>query len=381
MSLAFAAAASRLGPVKPHRFRGARTGALAVLALAASSGCADLLPLRGTVTVQPGAAALCVGDSLAFTAQVLDSSGHLVSSPQLLWSSSAPQVASVDPSSGMAHALSTGSTQITAASGGGRSAPAALAVPADLVPEFVPDSVVLAPGDTMTLGVRLRRRSTGPVPNRTPVIAPFDSSVASLNAAGLVTAKVAGRAGLSLAACGQQGGGAVDVFTPPDSVTGLAYLWLSGAKELRVRLPVRALNFTRTGGGPAFQVVGPVNNTTRFFLYEDTVPLTGPGAYALDSLKSSEVTQVLACQPPRPFAMYTDQANVSQLTQLFGLHGAAAQLTSFAPQNGYKAVSGRLVFRMRGEVSGQLGPGGGADTLAAIYTFSAPLVSWAGVCP
>jgi hypothetical protein len=79
--------------------------------------------------------------------------------------------------------------------------------------------------------------------------------------------------------------------------------------------------------------------------------------------------------------MYTDQANVSQLTQLFGLHGAAAQLTSFAPQNGYKAVSGRLVFRMRGEVSGQLGPGGGADTLAAIYTFSAPLVSWAGVCP
>ncbi len=361
--------------------RRARTAPLFIFALAACPACTEVLPGHsGTVTVQPGTAALCVGDSLAFTAQVLDDSGHAVVTPALRWSSSAPQVVTIDPALGVAHALTTGSTRITASSDGVVSAPAALDVPADLVPEFVPDSAVLAPGDTLTLGVRLRRLSSGPLPNHMPVVAPFSSPVASIDATGLVTARDTGRASVALSACGQQGGGAVDVFTPPDSVTGLAYLWLSGAKELRLRLPVRALNFTRTGGGPAFQIVGPVNNTTRFFLYEDTVPLTSLGAYALDSLKLAEVTQALACQPPRPFAMYTDQTNLSQLTQLFGLHGATAQITSFTPGSGYAAVSGRLIFRMRGEVSGQLGPAGGPDTLAAIYTFSAPLTSQANAC-
>ena len=354
-----------------------RCSLLGTLVLAACSGGGEGPGI--TVTVQPATAALCVGDSVAFGAQVLDGAGHLVPAAVLTWSSSAPLVASVDPASGVAHALSTGSTRITAVSAGVSSASSALDVPADLVPQFVPDSVVLAPGDTMTLGVRLRRVSSGPVPGRVPAIAAFDSAVARIDATGLLTAKSTGRAGLSLSACGQQGGGAVDVFTPPDSVTGSAYLWLSGAKELRLRLPVRAINFTRTGGGGAFQIVGPVNNTTRFFLYEDTVPLAGIGRYALDSLKSSEVTNTLACQPPRPFAWYQD-LTTSQTTLLFGLRGAAAQVTSFTSQTGYKVVSGRLVFRMRGEVSGQLGPGGGPDTLAAIYTFSAPLVTW-NVCP
>ncbi len=349
------------------------------MALSASSACTDRLPLgtTGTVTVAPSAAALCVGDSLAFTARVLDDSGHPVASPPLLWSSSAPQVVSIDPVDGVARALATGSTQITASSRGARSAPAGLDVPADLRPEFVPDSVVLAPGDTITLGVRLRRASGGALPSHTPVITPFSSRVASLDATGLVTAKDTGRASLALTVCGQAGGGAADVFIPPDSLTGSSYLWLSGAAELRVRLPAQAIDFTRTGGGPAFQVVAPPGNPSRFFLYEDTVSLAGAGTYALDSLKSTEVTSTLACQPPRPFAMYTDQAAV---TLLFGLRGASAQVTTFTSQ-APRAVSGRMIFRVRGSVNGQLGPGGGPDTLAAIYTFSVPLVSVANVCP
>jgi hypothetical protein len=283
-------------------------------------------------------------------------------------------VASVDPASGVAHALATGSTQITAASAGVRSAPATLDVPADLLPEFVPDSLVLAPGDTMTLGVRLRRRSAGLVPAATPVIAPFDSSVASLNPSGLVTAKIAGRVGLSLSACGQQGGGAVDVFTPPDSVTGLAYLWLSGAQEMRLRLPVRALNFTRSNAQPAVQIVSRLGNT-RAFVYEDTLNLSGTGLFPVDSvLRDSVLLSAYPCTARRPFAFYTEPAAT---TLLVSLQGGSARVTSFASPATYQAVSGRAVFRMRGLVNGipQL------DTLQAIYTFSAPLVSQAGACP
>lgn len=348
-----------------------RCSLLATLVLAACSGGGEGPGI--TVTVQPATAALCVGDSAAFGAQVLDGSGHLVPTAVLTWSSSAPQVASVDPSSGVAHALATGSTRITAASGGVRSASSALDVPADLVPQFVPDTVVLAPGDTMTLGVRLRRVSSGPVPNRVPVIAAFDSAVASLNTSGLVTAKITGRAGLSLAACGQQGGGAVDVFTPPDSVTGLAYLWLSGAKELRLRLPVRALNFTRSNGQPALQIISRVG-TTRAFLYEDTLALSGKGLFPVDSvLRDSVLIATYPCTARRPFANYTEPATT---TLLVSLQGGSTRMTSYAPLAGYKVISGRAVLRMRGLVNGiaQL------DTLQAIYTFSAPLTDTLNAC-
>jgi hypothetical protein len=349
---------------------------VAALALA-SCNVDDLLP-GPTVTVRPAAAALCIGDSLAFTAQVLDRSGSLLPTAPLAWSSSAPQVVSIDRALGVAHALATGSTRITATSGTARSAPATLDVPADLLPESVPDSVVLAPGDTLTLGVRLRRQSSGPVPSHTPTIAAFDSAVAGVDTAGLVTARVAGRVALSVSACGQQGGGAVDVFDPPDSVTGLAYLWLSGLKEVRVRLSVRAINFTRTGGGPAVEIG---DSATRAFAYVDTMTLAGPGPLALDSLNSQELVGGLQCHPPRPFATYTDATSLLQPTALFSLRGGSAQVTGHMPRTGFTAVSGRMVFRMRGIVAGQLGPGGGPDTLAAIYMFSAPLVSRAGVCP
>ena len=328
-----------------------------------------------TVTVQPTSAAMCVGDNLAFTSLVLDGSGHPVAGAAPSWSSGTPQVASIDPASGVAHAIATGTTGIVATYGGARSSAATLDVPADLVPQFVPDTVVLAPGDTMTLRVRLRRASSGPVPaGHVPAITPGNGAVASIDASGLVTAKTAGRAPLALSACGQQGGGAADVFSPSDSVTGSGYLWLSGAAELRVRLPARGLNFARTGGAPAFQIVAPGGTATRFFLYEDTVRLSAPGPFPLDSLLTGEVTTNLACAPPRPFAMYADQP---ALTLLLGLHGGTTTVTTFASRGSYAVISGRTQTRMRGAVPGS----SRVDTLQAVFTFSAPLKDTLNVCP
>jgi len=356
--------------------RHARAGSvcLAVL-LAACSGSEPTPPRTLTIGILPQSAALCVGDSLTLTARVTDASGQPVSGVALSWASSAPEAIEVGPASGIAHALTTGSAVVTASAQGVTSNRAAIDVPADLVPEFVPDSAVLAPGDTMTLGVRLRRISGGLVPAHVPGFTPYDSAVASLDATGLVHAKTAGRVGLSVSACGRQGGGAVDVFSPTDAVTGSAYLWLSGGRELRVRLPARALNFTRKNGLPAFQVFSRVGNNVRVFLYEDTLALSGTGAYVLDSLLTTEASAItLACAPPRPFALYTDQ---TALTLLLSVSGGPARVTTFTPQASFTAVSGRVALRVRGVVAG----GAQVDTLSAIYMFSAPLVDSAGACP
>ena len=347
--------------------------AVCAAGLAACSGSKEGGTGVAVVTVQPLAVALCVGDSTTFTAHVLDASGDTVAGSPIRWTSSAPLQVAVDSVSGVAHALALGTAQITASAGGLRSTtPGRLDVPSDLSPEFVPDTVVLAPGDTFTLGVRLRRLSAGPVPSRTPVISASDDAVASLDAAGLVAAKTPGTASLTLAACGFPGHGAARVFTPPDSAAGLGYLWLSGPGEVRLSQSTLALNFTTSSKKPAFQIAGSAASSNHF-VYEDTLPLLGMGPYPLDSLTSTE-SNTAACNPPRPFALYGDQPS---FTALVSLRGGSAAVTTYSTAAGFRMVAGRVMTRMRGFFGGVTA----VDTLQAIYTFSAPLRDTTNVCP
>jgi hypothetical protein len=281
----------------------------------------------------------------------------------------------MDSVSGLAHALALGTVQISASVGSLRSAnPGQLDVPSDLDPQFVPDTVVLAPKDTFTLGARLRRKSGGPVPNHVPVITPSSDAVASLDATGLVTAKTAGTSPLTLAACGVTGHGAAQVYAPPDSLTGTGYLWLSGTVELRYRLATSVKNFTLTSTKPAFQIFGFANPSGKQFAYEDMLQLKDTGTFPLDSLRSSEANPTVGCSPPRPFAAYSDSAP----SLLLSMHGGSAAVTTFSKAGGVRAISGRVVGRMSGFVNGILTT---LDTLQAIYTFSTPLRDTTGICP
>lgn len=348
----------------------------AAAGLAACSGHADGGPgIAHSVAIQPQSAALCVGDSQAFTAQVLDVDGNPVAGAPVRWSSSAPEHVSIDTSSGMAHALAFGPTVVTASARGITSNRGALDVPQDVVPEPVPDTVVLAPTDTMTIGAGWRRLSAGPVPSRIPVLMPFNSAVAALDSTGLLRAKAVGTVGLSLSACGFQGHGGVKVYTASDSVTGQAYLWLSGPAELRASLPAQALTYRRTNTQPAFQVFSNVSGHARTFVYVGTAPLLGPGVFTLDSLNSAELSAQVPCSPPRPFAIYQE---LSPQTALFSMHGGTAAVTTYVPYTNstYVSISGRMSLRMRGLVRGGLT----LDTLQVIYTFSAPLKDTLNVC-
>lgn len=348
---------------------------LSAAALAACSGSKDGGTGVAAVTVDPQAAALCVGDTLTFTAHLLDASGDTVPGSPVRWTSSAPQTVAVDSVTGIAHALALGTVQISASVGTLRSAnPGQLDVPSDLDPQFVPDTVVLAPGDTFTLGARLRRTSAGPVPSgHTPVITALNTAAASLTANGLVTAKTAGTASFSLSACGFTGHGAARVFTPPDSLTGLGYVWLSGPAELRVSLAAVAHNFTLTSTKPAFQIFGGGGSNGQQFAYEDTLRLDSTGTFPVDSLHSTEIGSA-TCAPPRPWAVYGDNS----LSSLLSMHGGSAAITTYTGQTGYVAISGRVRGLMRGVINGITTA---VDTLQAIYTFSAPVRDTTGVCP
>ncbi len=302
--------------------------ALSAAALAACSGSKDGGTGVAAVTVDPQAAALCVGDTLTFTARLLDASGDTVTGSNVRWTSSAPQTVAVDSVSGLAHALALGTVQISASIGTLRSAnPGTLDVPSDLDPQFVPDTVVLAPGDTFTLGARLRRTSAGPVPGgHTPVITPSSDAVAGLDATGLVTAKTVGTSSLALTACGFTGHGAARVFTPPDSVTGLGYLWLSGPAELRVDMGTPLLNFTLSSAEASLSGIRqhglqPAPSFTR-----TRCSSAAQGPYALDS--SPPLSRTLPRATHRaPSRLY---GNETTFTTLVSMHGGSTAVTTYS---------------------------------------------------
>ena len=71
-----------------------------------------------TITVSPSSPSITVSGTQQFTAVAKDSAGDTISGLTYTWASSAAGVATIDSSSGIATGISTGTTYITAASGG-----------------------------------------------------------------------------------------------------------------------------------------------------------------------------------------------------------------------------------------------------------------------
>jgi hypothetical protein len=75
------------------------------------------LPVAG-VGVSPPTATLQIAATQQFTATLTDAQGHSLTGRQVAWTSSATQVATIDPASGLATAVAPGTTTITATSEG-----------------------------------------------------------------------------------------------------------------------------------------------------------------------------------------------------------------------------------------------------------------------
>ena len=172
-----------------------------------------------SVTLSPAAAELtALGGTVQLTAEVRDRNGQAMTGATVVWSSSDASVATV-AQSGLVTAVANGTATITAAAGG-VSGTAAMTV------AQAPDSVAVSPTETIiaALGDTVRLAAEAFDANGHGVVgAEFSwessaASVATVDAAGLVTAVANGTATITAGAGGVSGMAAVTVAQSPDSV-------------------------------------------------------------------------------------------------------------------------------------------------------------------
>ena len=175
-------------------------------------------PMVATVTVSLETSTLVAGQATTATAVLRDASGNLLTGRTVTWTSSSPSVATVSPG-GSVVALGVGTASITASSEG-QSGSALLVVslpPVASVAVMVTSPVAIGQTAQATAVVF---DGTGKVLDGRPVTwSSSDSSVASVSAAGLVTAGASGKATLVATSEGLQGSAPVRVLALVDFPT------------------------------------------------------------------------------------------------------------------------------------------------------------------
>jgi alpha-tubulin suppressor-like RCC1 family protein/uncharacterized protein YjdB len=159
-----------------------------------------------SVEVTPIAATVAVGDTIILTATVRDAAGRSLTHTGVSWSSSAPGVATVDPS-GMVKGLSPGSVTVTATSGAVSDSAAVTVGPAVPVASVTvaPDVATVLAQATVQVAATLRD-ATGRVIGGRPITwSSDDEAVATVDANGLVTGASAGSAAVSATSEGVSG--------------------------------------------------------------------------------------------------------------------------------------------------------------------------------
>ena len=161
------------------------------------------------VAVTPDTATVLEGDTLRLAATATDANGHAVTGAELAWASGDTAVAVVD-ASGLVTAVGTGEVQVTATAAGltGR-AELAVVIPLPTTVAVTPDTVVLtAVGQTAQLTAEVRDQA-GRVMDGVPVSwLSAETTVAAVDASGLVTA-VGGGAVTITATAGEASGDAL----------------------------------------------------------------------------------------------------------------------------------------------------------------------------
>jgi hypothetical protein len=121
------------------------------------------LSLRVATVTITGRPLLAVGDTLTFAANPLDAAGAAMSGFTATWSSGATDVATIDPATGLVHAVGVGSARITAAVDG-KTADVVLVVRAagsDVTPPqlvglaFSPDPIKLGTSGTLVVSAHV----------------------------------------------------------------------------------------------------------------------------------------------------------------------------------------------------------------------------------
>ena len=172
-------------------------------------------PRATTVTVTPATAELtALGDTVRFSAQVLDQNGQAMAGAPVAWSSSDASVATVD-AAGLATAAGNGTATVTATSGSasGTAAVTVTQAVSAVVVSPAADTLV-ALGDTVRLTAEASDANGNAVEGAEFTWASGDTAVVTVDASGLATSVGAGQAEVTATASGIAGSSAITVVDP-----------------------------------------------------------------------------------------------------------------------------------------------------------------------
>ena len=227
--------------------RGRTTVLLTAIAAAGlAGGCGDeavepLMPT--TVAVSPGSATLqSLAETVQLTAAVRDQNGQPMSGVAVAWASSDPSVATVD-AAGLLTAEGNGAATVTATAGSASGTATVTVTQAASAVDVSPPADTIAPGDTLRLSAEASDANGHPVADAAIEWASGDTLVASVDAAGLVTAVGRGVATVTATAGTASGTAAVTVLSVVVDVSPPSHAMTPGDT---LRLTAEAFNVDGT---------------------------------------------------------------------------------------------------------------------------------------
>ena len=370
------------------------------LTVVTAAACFDVSsPLPPILILSPILDSMFVGDSLVPRDMTYyNSDGQRANPGPLTWAIGPASVATINTTTGVVHGVGKGVATITA-SGGQATGIALVAVSRPLDLTLLMDTVVMMPGDTISLAPFLA--ITQKVPN--PTTLTFDPSpdptLYTIDASGVITAQNNSAAAryvvhLTDGTTTAVDTGAVLVLVLTDtaerghffeSVVGTAIRHHGGVAT--------AITFPRLNGKLGFQLVDTAL-TTDSTLFDSTnvvVPdsVLGKRAFEIDSVSPQEVGIAgslldAKCRPPRPWASWSSAHFVDPRFQIFTFsHGTLSDsagvlmITQYVPVPNGVIISGRYTFVA--QRTDLYNDPLGAEEIRG--TFVAPLRTRQDVCP
>jgi uncharacterized protein YjdB len=221
-----------------------------------------------TVAVTPNASDLVVGQTTQLKAEPRDGSGQTLIGRTVVWSTSAPNVASVS-STGLVTAISAGSATISATSEG-KSGTAAITVSPKPVSAVVlsPGQATVVAGQTLQLTAQVTDEQGNVLSGRPITFTSGTPAVATVSASGLVTGVAPGSATITATSEGKTGTATVTVTPVPVAsvVISPGEPTITVGQTLQLDVTVRGANNQELTGRSVFwssgaPTVAPVSAT------------------------------------------------------------------------------------------------------------------------
>jgi trimeric autotransporter adhesin len=192
------------------------------LALVQCSESAPTTPSVTSVEITAASPSVRLGNTLTLTVQIRDADGGAVNTRAIVWSSSAPSIATVS-STGVVTALAAGTARIAASAFGRSGIFTVTVLPREVARvQLLPAAISLRVGTTATVQARAFDADNELLTDRPISWSSGNPAVASVSATGLVTAVAEGTTTISATSEGRSGQAAVSVTLAPVATIAVA---------------------------------------------------------------------------------------------------------------------------------------------------------------